>query len=312
MVPAEKISTIPMMTEANQPQFSRPIMHMKPVPMTASVATAIPIGPVSAASTVSSMVWIGDKSCAKAGLARAAKVVVAGKRRLRRCRSMRSSLVLLKIDEDRRAGWNPVCDADVRRGNRCTRKSGPDPVDARDVVAGLDERRDAGILDHPVRSGIVGRERQVDVLERSELCEQIPRRAVEVLGGIARIDAERTGSIRHQLAKTIGILRADGGRVVAAFSLDQGAEQNLPVVRIKADLPQGTVPLVADGSRADQGEGVVATGRRRGVQRGQNDLGFSAMFQTSPGRALTVKGPARSPGCAVAAEGDNVSRAPRG
>jgi hypothetical protein len=38
MVPAEKISTIPMMTEANQPQFSRPIMHMKPVPMTARVA----------------------------------------------------------------------------------------------------------------------------------------------------------------------------------------------------------------------------------------------------------------------------------
>jgi len=71
MVPAEKISTIPMMTEANQPQFSRPIMHMKPVPMTASVATAIPIGPVSAASTVSSMVWIGDKSCAKAGVAKA-------------------------------------------------------------------------------------------------------------------------------------------------------------------------------------------------------------------------------------------------
>ena len=42
MVPAEKISTIPMMTEANQPQLSRPIMHMKPVPMTASVATAKP------------------------------------------------------------------------------------------------------------------------------------------------------------------------------------------------------------------------------------------------------------------------------
>ena len=41
MVPAEKISTIPMMTDANQPQFSRPIMHMKPVPMTASVATVL-------------------------------------------------------------------------------------------------------------------------------------------------------------------------------------------------------------------------------------------------------------------------------
>ena len=41
MGPAEKISTIPMMTEANQPQLSRPIMHMKPVPMTASVATVL-------------------------------------------------------------------------------------------------------------------------------------------------------------------------------------------------------------------------------------------------------------------------------
>ena len=85
LCPAEKISTIPMMTEANQPQFSRPIMHMKPVPMTASVATAIPIGPVSAASTVSSMVWMGDKSCARTGVAKAAKVVETGKRRLRRC-----------------------------------------------------------------------------------------------------------------------------------------------------------------------------------------------------------------------------------
>ncbi len=55
MVPAEKINTMPMITEANQPQFKRPIMHIKPVPITASVATAIPMGPVRAASTDSSM-----------------------------------------------------------------------------------------------------------------------------------------------------------------------------------------------------------------------------------------------------------------
>ena len=62
MVPAEKISTIPIMTEANQPQFRRPIIHMKPVPMTASVATEIPMGPVKADSTDSNMVWIGERS----------------------------------------------------------------------------------------------------------------------------------------------------------------------------------------------------------------------------------------------------------
>ena len=80
MVAAEKINTMPMMTDANQPQFNRPIMHMKPVPMTASVATEIPIGPVRAASTVSSMVWMGDKSCARAGEAMPARVVVASSR----------------------------------------------------------------------------------------------------------------------------------------------------------------------------------------------------------------------------------------
>lgn len=157
IVPAEKIKTIPIITDANQPQLSRPIMHMKPVPMIARVATAIPIGPVSAASTVSSMVWMGDKSCAKVGVAKAARVVLAGKRRLRRCLSMRISLDLLKIDEDWRAGRNPVRDAGVRRGTGRARQPGSDPVDAGDVVAGLGEGRDAGILDHAVRTSIIGR-----------------------------------------------------------------------------------------------------------------------------------------------------------
>ena len=56
MVPAEKINTIPMITEANHPQFSRPIMHMKPVPMTVTAYTAKSIGPVSAYCTVSNIV----------------------------------------------------------------------------------------------------------------------------------------------------------------------------------------------------------------------------------------------------------------
>ncbi len=94
---------------------------------------------------------------------------------------MRSSLVLLKIDEDGRAGWNPVCDADVWRGNGRARQPGPDPMDARDVVAGLGEGWNAGILDHPVWPGVVGCERQVDILECGELREQIARGAVEVL-----------------------------------------------------------------------------------------------------------------------------------
>ncbi len=63
---------------------------------------------------------------------------------------------------------------------------------------------------------------------------------------------------------------------------------------------------------ADQRENVVATGRRRGGQRGQNDFGLSAIIQPCPGRSFAMKGPARSPGRAVAAEGDDVSRAPRG
>ena len=89
-------------------------------------------------------------------------------------------------------------------------------------------------------------------------------------------------------------------------------EQDLPVVGAQINLAQGTVPLVADGSRLDQGKDVVTTGRLRNIQRGQNDFGLSAIIQPCPGRPLTMKRPARSPGGPVAAEGDDVSRAPRG
>ena len=109
-------------------------------------------------------------------------------------------------------------------------------MDARDVVAGLGERRDAGILDHPVRPGIIGCQRQVDVLEGGKLSEQIARRAIEVLGRIARIDPECARRVGHQLPQSIGTFRAHGGRVVAALCLDQGAEQDLPVTRLKANL----------------------------------------------------------------------------
>ena len=124
------------------------------------------------------------------------------------------------------------------------------------------------------------------------LCEEIACGAVEVLRGIARIDAERTGSIRHQLAKTVGTLGADGSRIVAAFGLDQGLEKDQPVVLIETDVPQGTVPLVPVSSRADQGEDVVASGRRCGIQRGENLSGLSAIIQPCPGRSFAMKGPA--------------------
>ena len=114
------------------------------------------------------------------------------------------------------------------------------------------------------------------------------------------------------LAQTIGALGADGSWVVAAFGLDQCSEQELPVVGTQTNLAQGTVPLVAISSRPDQGEDVVASGRRRGDQRGQNHFGLSAIIQPRPGRPRAVESPARGPGRAVATEGDDVSRAPRG
>ena len=108
------------------------------------------------------------------------------------------------------------------------KQSGLSAGDGRDTgVTAARRRDDAPRIAGP---GIIGRERQVDILERGELREQVARRAIEVLGRIARIDAERAGRVRHQLPQTVSALWADGGRVVAAFSLDQGAEQDLPVV----------------------------------------------------------------------------------
>ena len=64
------------------------------------------------------------------------------------------------------------------------------------------------------------------------------------------------------------------------------------LLSIEADLPQGTVPLVPVSSRADQGEDVVASGRRCGIQRGKNHPGLSAITQPRPSRSFAMKGPA--------------------
>ncbi|PTQ66844.1 hypothetical protein [Celeribacter persicus] len=64
------------------------------------------------------------------------------------------------------------------------------------------------------------------------------------------MDARR---VRHQLTQTISTLGADGGRVIAAFSLGQGAEQDLPVLRVETDATQGAIARIAICCGVDQG-----------------------------------------------------------
>lgn len=104
-----------------------------------------------------------------------------------------------------------------------------DAVNAGDVITRLFEGWDAAILTDSVRAGVVGGKRQVDVLERAKLRQQVPCGPFEVLVWVCSIDAQASRRGGHQLPKSERTLGAGCCRIVTAFSLDQGPEENMPI-----------------------------------------------------------------------------------
>ena len=98
---------------------------------------------------------------------------------------------------------------------------------------------------HGFGSGVVSGEGEADIAELRHHLRQIPGRAIKVLAPVMGIDAKRAGRVRHQLTETNGSDPAAGGRVVGAFDLDIGPEDQPPLRDGDPGAPQAGVGGIA-------------------------------------------------------------------
>ena len=109
-----------------------------------------------------------------------------------------------------------------------------------------------------VGSSIISGESQLRRSEPSEHSEEIPRRSVEVLGEIMRIDAKIAGGPWHKLAQSDGTCGAECSGAIRALDLDIGLKQRQPVRNREPGLAQGGMAAIA----------------QRGLLQGSEDCGL--------------------------------------
>lgn len=74
-----------------------------------------------------------------------------------------------------------------------------------------------------IGTGVIGGKRKCRIAELLEHLQQIPRRTIEVLGGIMGINPEIARGVWHQLAEPNGADRTARAHIVSALDLDIGA-----------------------------------------------------------------------------------------
>ena len=82
------------------------------------------------------------------------------------------------------------------------------------------------MLDHAMRTGVVGGKRQANVAEAMELRREVPRGSIQILGGIEGIeDTEEVCGLRHELPKTLRAFRRRRSWIETAFLINQRHEE---------------------------------------------------------------------------------------
>ncbi len=159
-----------------------------------------------------------------------------------------------------------------------------------DVVLGFWERGDAGMAVYGLGSRIVGCKRQPDIAELRKHHGEVARRPVKVFMPVMRVDTEKSGRARHELAKADGPGRGPCLRIVAAFYLDIGAIDRQPIRDAETCLAQARVVCITLPDIGDGGENPWIRRRERAApDRDRRNSGLHVILaRDCPGAAHDI------------------------